>query len=288
VRFELFSTSPVLIMLSVAALLSLGWFVWHQWHHPKPLLRLHALREKTFQVGIMLYVAYYYISNAMSFLVSRLLEGGLAYPVENAGRLVGFTSMVSIATAVVYFRYSARIKHKKWLIMTGFLLAALIGTWMINMPPNVSMPWLVAPMVLRGMLLLFIALPVANVTFRVFAIEEYSHGYRLKNIVKQLTYSFSTATIIILEQHRAALHQSRLVETVNPYNPAFQSVYEGLFGTFERMGHGAAEAKNLALAEIGRIVVQQANFLSSLDGFYYIIGIALCASVFAAWQTRVD
>ncbi|MFM0325303.1 MFS transporter [Caballeronia glebae] len=288
VRFELFSTSPVLIMLSVAALLSLGWFVWHQWHHPKPLLRLHALREKTFQVGIMLYVAYYYISNAMSFLVSRLLEGGLAYPVENAGRLVGFTSMVSIATAVVYFRYSARIKHKKWLIMTGFLLAALIGTWMINMPPNVSMPWLVAPMVLRGMLLLFIALPVANVTFRVFAIEEYSHGYRLKNIVKQLTYSFSTATIIILEQHRAALHQSRLVETVNPYNPAFQSVYEGLFGTFERMGHGAAEAKSLALAEIGRIVAQQANFLSSLDGFYYIIGIALCASVFAAWQTRVD
>ncbi|SAK44252.1 MFS transporter [Caballeronia ptereochthonis] len=288
VRFELFSGSPELIVLTAAGLLSLGWFVWHQWHHPRPLLRLHALREKTFQVGIVLYIAFYYISNAMSFLVSRLLEGGLSYPVENAGRLVGFTSMLSLAMAVVYFRYSSRIKHKKWLITTGFLLAAFVGTWMINMPPDVSMPWLILPMILRGMLLLFIALPVANLTFRVFAIDEYSHGYRFKNIVKQLTYSFSTATIIILEQHRVALHQTRLVEAVNPYNPIFQSAYQGLVGGFQNMGHGASEAKGLALVEISRIVTQQANFLSSLDGFYYIIGVALCASVIAIWQKKID
>jgi predicted Co/Zn/Cd cation transporter (cation efflux family) len=239
-------------------------------------------------VGIVLYIAFYYINNAMSFLVSRLLEGGLGYPVENAGRLVGFTSMVSLAMAVVYFRFSSRVRHKKWLIMTGFLMAAFIGTWMINMPPDVSMPWLVAPMVLRGLLLLFIALPVANLTFRVFAIDEYSHGYRFKNIVKQLTYSFSTATIIILEQHRVALHQTRLVETVNVYDPTFQSVYQSLLGAFERMGHGASEAKSLALVEIGRIVTQQANFLSSMDGFHYIIGVALCASAIAAWQKQID
>jgi MFS family permease len=288
VRFELFGDSPELIVLTVAGLLSLGWFAWHQWQHPRPLLRLHALREKTFQIGIVLYIAFYYINNAMSFLVSRLLEGGLRYPVENAGRLVGFTSMVSLAMAVIYFRYSSRVKHKKWMIMTGFLLAAFIGTWMVNMPPDVSMRWLICPMVLRGMLLLFIALPVANLTFRVFAIEEYSHGYRIKNIVKQLTYSLSTATIIILEQHRAALHQTRLVETVNAYNPIFQSAYESLLSGFQHMGNSVSDGKALALVEINGLVTQQANFLSSLDGFYYIIVIALVASVIAAWQKRID
>ncbi|KND57204.1 Permease of the major facilitator superfamily [Candidatus Paraburkholderia schumanniana] len=136
VRFELFSGLPELIVLTAAGLLSLGWFVWHQWPHPRPLLSLHALREKTFQVGIVLYIAFYYINNAMSFLVSRLLEGGLRYPVENAGRLVGFTSMVSLGMAVVYFRYASRVRHKKWMIVTGFLLAAFIGTWMINCRPT--------------------------------------------------------------------------------------------------------------------------------------------------------
>ena len=57
------------------------------------------------------------------------------------------------------------------------------------------------------LLLLFIVLPVANLTFKIFEIEEFTHGYRLKNIVRQLTLSFATAAVIIVEQHREALHQ---------------------------------------------------------------------------------
>ncbi|WP_179404433.1 MFS transporter [Burkholderia guangdongensis] len=288
VRFELFSRSPGLVFLTIAGLLSLGWFVWHQWHHPKPLMRLHALREKTFQSGILLYIMFYYMSNALGYLSSRFLEGGLGYPVENAGRLVGLTSLASLLMAFVYFRVSARVTHKKWMIVPGFMLAVLICVWMISMPPDVSTPWLVAPLVLRGMLLLFIALPVANVTFRIFAIEEFHHGYRFKNIVKQLTYSFSTATMIILEQHRLALHQSRLAESVNPYNPVFQNTFDTLTRVFEGLGRTAGEARGLALVEISRTVARQASFLSALDGYYFVIGIAICGGLFAIWQKQID
>jgi hypothetical protein len=55
-------------------------------------------------------------------------------------------------------------------------------------------------------------LPVAIVTFWIFAVEEFNHGYRFKNIVKQLTYSFATATMIILDQHRFAVHDAPLAE----------------------------------------------------------------------------
>ncbi|WP_277186780.1 MFS transporter [Caballeronia sp. BR00000012568055] len=288
VRFELFSTSPELLLMTIGGIGAIAYFVWHQWHHPKPLLRLHALREKTFRAGIALYIAFYYINNAMGFLVSRFLEGGLRYPVENAGRLTSFTSMGSLLMAFVYFRYSARITHKKWVIVPGFLLAALIGAWMVRMPPDASMPWLVLPLTLRGCLLLFIALPVANLTFRIFAIEEFNHGYRFKNIVKQLTYSFATATMIILQQHRLAVHQTRLAESVNPFNPLFQNTYERLVGGFESLGYGAAQAKGLAMGEISSIVTQQASFLSALDGFYFMIGVALVGGAIAIWQKQID
>lgn len=288
VRFELFSTSPELLLLTAAGLLSLGWFGWHQWHHPKPLMRLHALREKTYRVGILIYVSYYYLSHALGYLVSRFLEGGLRYPVENAGRLVGTTSLVSVAMAFVYFRYSARVTHKKWMIAPGFLLAALIGVWMVSMPPDASMAWIIPPLVLRGLLLLFIALPTANITFRIFAVEEFHNGYRLKNIVKQLTYSFATATMIILEQHRLAVHQTRLTEYVNPYNPIYRDTLDALVRSFEGVGRSAGEAQGLALAEISRMVSQQASFLSSLDGFYFVTGVAVIAGIFAIWQKQID
>ena len=44
-------------------------------------MRLHALREKTVQVGLVLYLIYYYQSTAFSYLISGFLEGGLNYPI---------------------------------------------------------------------------------------------------------------------------------------------------------------------------------------------------------------
>ncbi|WP_322009117.1 MFS transporter [Paraburkholderia sp. J12] len=288
VRFELFSTSPGLILLTLGGIVALAWFGWQQWHHPRPLMRLHALREKTFRAGILLYVVYYYQSTALSYLVARFLEGGLNYPVENAGRLTGITSLISASALFLYFRYAKFVTRKKWIIVPGFVLAAFVPLWMTQMPPDISESWLIAPLLLRGLLLLFIVLPVANVTFSIFAIEEFTHGYRLKNIVRQITLSFATSSVIIIEQHRQALHQSRLAEFVNPLNPVYQNTLATLTQAFESLGRTRGEAHGLAIVQMSRMVAQQASFLSSLDGFYFLIGVAVCGGIFAAWQKQID
>ena len=116
------------------------------------------------------------------------------------GRLVGITSLISGSALFLYFRYTKYVPRKKWIIVPGFAIAALVGWLMTRMSPGVGQAELVVPMLLRGLLLLFIVLPVANLAFRIFAIEEFTHGYRLKNIVRQLTLSFASAAIIIVEQ----------------------------------------------------------------------------------------
>jgi len=287
VRFQLFSASPGLILLTLAGIVALGWFAYHQWHHPSPLMRLHALREKVFQVGLVLYMFYYYLSTAFSYLISRLLESGLGYPVENAGQLVGVTSLISASALFIYLRFAKLLTRKKWIIVPGFGIAALTAAWMTRMSPSVGEAALLGPLLLRGLLLLFIVLPVANLTFRIFAIEEFTHGYRLKNIVRQLTISFATASVIIVEQHRQAIHQARLAEFVNPYNPLFQDSLAALTRTLSAAGRSPSDAHSLALVEISRTVVRQASFLTSLDGFYFLIGIAICGGIFAAWQKQI-
>ncbi|MEM5437144.1 MFS transporter [Paraburkholderia diazotrophica] len=288
VRFQLFSTSPNLLILTAAGIAALAWFVWHQWHHPSPLVRLHALREKTFQVGLVLYMFYYYESTAFSYLISRFLETGLGYPVENTGQLVGVTSLISSTALFAYLRYAKLLPRKKWIIVPGFAVAAFAAAWMTRMSPAVGEAALIVPLLLRGLLLLFIVLPVANLTFKIFAIEEFSHGYRLKNIVRQLTISFATASVIIVEQHRQALHQTRLAEFASPYNPAFDNTIAALAHGFASAGRPAADAHALAVVEVSRIVAQQASFLASLDGFYFLIGVAVCGGIFAAWQKQID
>ncbi|MGV2291498.1 MFS transporter [Trinickia sp. YCB016] len=288
VRFQLFSGSPLLIGLTAAGIAALVWFAYHQWHHPAPLVRLHALREKTFRVGLALYMFYYFETTAFSYLVSRFLEQGLDYPVENAGRIVGITSLISATALFVYLRYAKFVTHKKWVVVPGFAVAALAAFMMTRLTPDVGQSALIVPLLLRGLLLLFIVLPVANVTFSIFAIEEFTHGYRLKNIVRQLTISFATALVIIVEQHRQALHQTRLAEAANPYNPEFQNAIAALTDGFAAAGHTLGAAHSLALVEVSKLVSQQASFLSSLDGFQFLIGVAVCGGIFAAWQKQID
>ncbi|MET5021455.1 MFS transporter, partial [Burkholderia pseudomallei] len=76
---------------------------------------------------------------------------------------------------VVYLRYAKRLTHKYWMIVPGFALAAFAALWTTRMSPEVGEAALVAPLLMRGLLVLFIVLPVANLSFRVFAIDEYSH-----------------------------------------------------------------------------------------------------------------
>ncbi len=287
VHFQLFTGSPLLLVLTLAGVLALIGFGYHQWHHPRPLVRLAALREKVFLVGLALYAIYYYLSNAFSFLTLRFLEGSLGYPIKSAGYFIGTTSLASIVTLAVYFRYSARLTRKKWLIVPGFALAALTAWLMMRMPLNANQGLLVPPLLMRGLLVLFIAIPVANLTFRGFEIEDFGHSYRLKNIVRQLMISFSTSSIIVLEQHRQILHYERLSESVNLDNPATTQWLTGLAHRFAELGYSAAQAHAMAMGEIGHMVTAQANALALQDGFYFLIGVSVVSAVFALWQNRI-
>lgn len=287
-RFQLFTGSPGLIVLTVCGIAGLAWFVYHQWHHPTPLVRMHALREPTFQVGLLLYVFYYYLSTGFSYLLPRLMEGGLGFTIENTGYFNGVTSLISGSLLFVYLRYSKHVPRKKWIIAPGFALAALAALWMTHMSPQVGHDALAGPLLLRGLLLLFIVLPVANLTFRVFEIEEFTHGYRLKNLVRQLAISFATASIIILEQHRLALHETRLAETANPYNPVFSAALDALGHSALAAGNAPADAHGFAFALLARSIVQQASFLASLDGFYFLAAVAIVGALFAVRQRALN
>ncbi len=287
-HFELFTGSPSLIGLAIAAAAGLGWFVQQQWRHPSPLVRFDALRQTTFQVGLALYVVYYYLSTGYSYLLPRLMEGGLGFTVEDTGYFSGATSLLSATLLFVYLKYASRVTHKKRLIVPGFGIAAAAAWWFAQMSPQVGRLQLAGPLLLRGLMMLFVVLPVANLTFRSFEAEAFAHGYRLKNLVRQLAISFATASAIAIQQHRLALHESRLAEFSSPTNATFTQALDALTHGFVASGHALGEAHAMALVTLQRTFEQQATFMASLDGFQVMAVVALAAGIFAAWQRSID
>ncbi|NIY49253.1 MFS transporter [Cedecea colo] len=285
VQFEHFSSTPLIPLLTGLGIVAIGWFAFHQWQHPRPLLNLHTFSTDLFRTGLVMYMFYYYINNSMGYLISRMLESGLNYPVQNAGLLVGGTSLLALSLLFVYFRFAARVTNKKYMIIPGCLTAAVICLWMIKMPPDVSEGWLLIPLFLRGGLLLTIALPVGGSAFKLFNEEDYNHSYRFKNIVKQLTYSFSTASVIMIEQDREALHYSRLADHITPDNPAFQEAMNKLSEHLVLFSN--EELKEASLGLIQKMVLSQSKMMSIQDGFLYLAIIAVVAALFSLWQKKI-
>ncbi|HAT1685228.1 TPA: MFS transporter [Klebsiella oxytoca] len=285
VRFELFTSTPLMPLFTGMGIVAIGWFACQQWRHPRPLLNLHTFSTDLFRTGLVMYMFYYYINNSMGYLISRMLEGGLGYPVQNAGLLVGGTSLFALSLLFLYFHFAARVKNKKFMIIPGCLTAAVICLWLMKMPPDVSEGWLLVPLFLRGGLLLTVALPVGGSAFRLFSEEDYSHSYRFKNIVKQLTYSFSTASVIMIEQHREALHYSRLADQITLNNPALQDVLNALAGRLTTLK--SAEIKEASLGLIRQMVIRQSELMSIQDGFFYLAIIAAIAALFSLWQKKI-
>ena len=99
-----------------------------------------------------------------------------------------------------------------------------------------------------------------------------------------MAYSLSTATFIIADQHRTAVHHTRLVEFANPYNPVFQNALEAMTHAFEAQGLGEGAARSLSLGQLASMAAHQASFLSVLDGFEMIVVLALVGGVIALQQ----
>ncbi|MEJ8812231.1 MFS transporter [Variovorax ureilyticus] len=287
-HFELFSGSPTLIGLAVAGLGGLGWFGYHQWKHPAPLVRLQGLREASFQVGLALYVVYYCLSTGFSYLLPRMMEGGLGFTVGDTGYFTGVMSLVGGLMMFVYMKFSSRVTRKRWLVVPGFVIAAVAGFWLARMSPQAGRAQLVVPLLLRGLMMLFVMLPVAGVTFRAFKGEDFAHSYRLKNLLRQLAISFATASVIALQQHRVALHETRLGESASLGNATFAQSLDMLTRGFQAAGHAANEAHTMALASLSRMLEQQATFMASLDGFQVMAVIAIVAAIYAASQKVLD
>ncbi|VVD92725.1 major facilitator transporter [Pandoraea communis] len=287
-RYSQWLQTPWLPLLTVAGVGALVWFGYHQWQHPEPLIRLQSLRRREFQVGLVLYVAYYYLANTQSYLMPHMLEQGLGFTVERTGQLLGDSALLTVFLLLAYFHVAKFITHKKLLIVSGFAMTIATNLWLGAMPPDAGQSQLYGVLALKAVFGIFTVLPVANLTFRTFDHESFAHGYRLKNILRQLSGSFAVSTIVAFDQHREALHRTRLTEMANPFNPVFTQTLDSLANAFTHAGVAASQAHGAALAQIAQMIQRQASFLSLIDDFHFVAIVALCGAIFAAIQKRLN
>jgi len=287
-RFDIFSHPLRLAAICAVGLGLLGSFLWQQWHHSAPVLRVRALGDPVYLTGLGMYFAYYLISNLSGYVFPIYAEQALGMPLARTGWLNSFAALVSLAGIAVYLRVAPKLPHKKPLMVSGLLLMACAAWWFSSMPPDAGPQALTPGLIGKGLFGVLVIIPVAGLTFRSLAAEDFAHGYRSKNLLRQIAASFASALGAVLLQNRQFAVHTSLTGALGQHTAQTQLWMDSAQAGWSARGFDPGHAHQAALAQLAGMVDTQARLIACEDLYRLIAALALVAAVFMLAQRRLD
>ncbi len=287
-RFDIFSHPLRVAIVAAVALSLLGAFIWHQWHHSSPVLHLRALRQPVYMTGLAMYFVYYMISNLSSYVFPIYAEQALRFPLATTGWLNTLAAGISLVGIWIYLQIARKLTHKKPIMVAGLLLMAAAMTWFSFMPPDVGPSALVLGLFGKGLFGVMVIIPIAGLTFRSLAGDDFAHGYRSKNLVRQIASSFASALGAVLLQNRQFAVHTSLVHAMGQRPAETEQWMHAAQTALMARGFDPGQAHAGALAQLSAIVDQQARLIACEDLYRLIAALAVVAAVFMLAQRRLD
>jgi DHA2 family multidrug resistance protein len=127
-------------------------------------------------------------------------------------------------------------------------------------PPDASLWVFAVPTLVQGFAMGTFFIALLTITFDGLPADKLPAASGLNNFLRITASGFATSLTTTFWDRREALHQSRLVESLTAFSPAFREGIRNFTGL--GLSHRSADAAVL------KGVVGQAYLLSSLDLFY--------------------
>ncbi len=238
-------------------------FFWRAFTRDEPIVDLGAFRDRNFAFGSL-----------FSFVLGVGLYGlTYLYPLF-LGRIRGYDSLMIGETMFVsglamFFTAPlvgvlSRMVDLRILMTIGFLGFGL-STWMLT---GLTADWdfgeLLVPQILRGVSLMMSMVPINNLALGTLPPERLKNASGLYNLTRNLGGAVGLALINTVLTNRGALHYERLAETVNWSNPDVMARMDSMSRALTAQG---LDGKTGAVAQMVRIVTQQATVMSFIDVF---------------------
>lgn len=167
-------------------------FAWRQWRNERPIIDYRALFQWRYLLGLGLYFCGYALIGASGLMVPIMLHSGLGLPLLLTAAIASGGMLFSVGMALGHVALTRRWPRHR-LYMLGGLAFYGLGCLLLALNDGSARGQvLLAVLGLSLGVPLFVG-PVAMGTFAELHARVFSHGYQVKNIVRQLGLSSSVA-----------------------------------------------------------------------------------------------
>ncbi len=273
-RLDWFQSQEIVVFLAVAGL-AFYVFLAHSLTAERPFLNLKLLTNRNLALGLVLVSLFGMLSFTPMVLLPTMLRLHAGYPDALIGQVIGARGLGGLAGFFIAM-WSARLDPRLSMGL-GFLALAVSGVWLMTVNLDVTPMELALNGMLQGTCIGLLFVPLSIITFSGieprYRAEALGVFHLLRNLASSLFISISVAEVV----RSTGVNYSRLVEILNPFNPALNLPWVA----------GAWDAATPeGLARLSREVNRQAALIAYLNAFGLFTLVAVAAIPFALLFNR--
>jgi DHA2 family multidrug resistance protein len=237
-------------------------------------LKLFALRN--FWAGALATALGYGLFFGNLVLLPLWLQQYMGYTALQAGMVLAPVGLFAIILSPVVGKNIGRVDPRIFASF-AFLVFAVVLWMRSHFNTQTDFNTIMIPTIVQGVAMAFFFIPLVSITLSGLTPDRIPAASGMSNFMRITAGSFGTSIATTLWEDRAALHHAQLVELINQGSQGTNSALAGLAA--------AGLSSEQALAQINRMVDQQA-FMLSANELFYVSALLFLALIPLVWVTK--
>jgi DHA2 family multidrug resistance protein len=276
--------APWLRWAALTLVVSLVWFVRHEWKSRQPLVDLRILvRNRNFTIGCILIFLLGFTIYITVAMMPLFYQEVLGYTALTAGLVVAPRGLGSMLGLPLMGIISHRVDNR-WLITIGFTAFGALSIWFSQINTGIGPTTMLVPIVLIGFFLSFVFVPIGNMATITLTNEQMGNATGIFNLLRNIGGSIGISLASTMLIRRAAFHQAGIAASAPRTGVWFQHYSAQMAGHFAQ--HlGRAQGEPAALAAMYMQLERQALLWGFVDVFRWTALVAFVAGM-VVWLFR--
>ena len=268
--------SPEVVALGIVALVGFAFFVAWELTEEHPVVDLRLFKRRNFWTGTVAISVGYGLFFGNVVLLPLWLQQFMGYPSIDAGMLLAPVGLLAIFLSPVVGKNISKV-DPRWLASLAFVVFALVLWMRSHFSTQADFGTMMLPTLIQGIAMACFFIPLSVILLSGIRADKIPAASGLSSFVRIVLGSFGTSIATTVWQDRAAMHHAQLAESVSQGNFAAMQVLGGL--------NSAGLSSEQALAQINRLVDQQAYTLAVNDVFY-VSALIFLLLIPVVWMSR--
>ena len=264
-REDWFSSKFILSATIVSLACLVAVVVW-ELRQKDPIVDFSLLRERNFATASFMMFMLGLVLFGSTVLLPQFMQTLLGYSAKDAGMAISPGGLV-IMTMMPLVGYLVSRWDARYLIAFGLATTALALYHMTGFNLDIDFSTIVWARNYQAMGIAFLFVPINTIAYAFMPPNKSNSVSALINLGRNVGGSVGISLVTTLLARRAQVHQSVLIEHLNPYSEKFRQVLQGTTQTFIAAGSSPSQATVQAYGRLYGGVQRQAAMLSYVDCF---------------------